>query len=297
MKPSNPRIPFRLSTDVPRLAPPQGRPLIVHVVVNLEHWPFEEPMPRALFAAPHGKTPWPDLGNYGWVEYGLRCGLPRLARVLMERGIAASATMNTNVIEVYPRVAETTLEAGWEIVGHALRQRSLLLEEDEQHVISESLLRLQRFSGKRPRGWLTPGIGESTDTPDYLKAAGFDHLYGWMIDDLPDWMQTKHGPLLAMPYGLELNDVLIFALEKQCGADFYQRIADTCETLAPELETQPRILTLALHPHIIGVPHRLKYLAAALDMLAKRRDTIFMQGGDIADWYVAASGKPESAAQ
>jgi len=267
VKPSNPRIPFRLATDMPALTPPHGRPLMVHVVVNLEHWPFEESMPRGLFVAPHGKTPWPDLGNFGWVEYGLRCGFPRLARILADKAIPVSATMNTNVIEVYPRVAEAALRAGWEIIGHALQQRSLLLEQNELEVIEQSAARLKRFTGIQPRGWLTPGIGESTDTPDHLKAAGFDHIYDWMVDDLPDWMQTRHGPLLAMPYTLELNDVMIFALEKQSGAEIYQRICDTVEILEPELKAQPRVLTIGLHPHIIGVPHRLKYLASAIDML------------------------------
>ena len=293
---SNPRIPFRLSSDMPRLEPPQGRPLIVHVVVNLEHWPFDQPMPRALFSAPHGKVPWPDLGNFGWVEYGLRCGFPRLARVIAESGCAASATLNTSVIDVYPRVAEVALEAGWEIIGHSVYQRSLQLEQSEVETIAESAARLKAFTGVQPRGWLTPGIGESVDTPDYLKAAGFDHIYDWMIDDLPDWMQTKHGPLLAMPYGLELNDVLTYALEKQAGADLYQRIRDSVETLESELKIQPRVMTIALHPHIIGVPHRLKYFAAALEMLSKRSDTIFMKGSQIADWYMAQDSRRPSAA-
>lgn len=286
---SNPRVPFRLSTDMPMLAPPEGRPLIVHVVVNLEHWPFEQPMPRALFAAPHGKVPWPDLGNFSWVEYGLRCGFPRLMRVLQERGFPVSATMNTNVIDVYPRVAEVVLDAGWEIIGHSVQQRSLQLEHNEVEVIAQSVERLERFTGVKPRGWLTPGIGESVDTPDHLKAAGIDHLYDWMLDDLPDWMQTKHGPLLAMPYALELNDVMAYALEKQAGVELYQRIRDAVETLEPELKLQPRVLTIGLHPHIIGVPHRLKYLATALDMLSQRADSVFMTGSRIADWYVAAT--------
>lgn len=291
MEMSNPRVPFRLSSDIPKLSPPQGRHLLVHVVVNLEHWPFDEPMPRSLFAHPHGKTPWPDLGNFGWVEYGLRCGFPRLTRVLRERQFPMSATLNTSVIDVYPRVAEVALEAGWEIIGHALQQRSLLLEKNEVEVISATVERLERFTGKKPRGWLTPGIGESVDTPDHLKAGGLEHLYDWMLDDLPDWMQTKHGPLLAMPYTLELNDVMAYAIEKQSGPELYQRIRDTVESLAPELETQPRVLTIALHPHIIGVPHRLRYLTMALDMLARRSDTLFMTGSQIADWYVGESAR------
>jgi allantoinase len=285
MIPSNPRIPFCLSTDRPRLPPPNGRPLIVHVVVNLEHWPFNEPMPRSRFEAPRGQPPWPDLANFSWVEYGLRCGVPRVHRVLTERGIAASATMNSSVIDVYPAVANLALEAGWEIVGHCVVQRSLLLEKDEVEIISESVERLSRFTGTRLRGWLGPGFAESMETPEYLKAAGIDYVYEWAVDDLPAWMQTKRGPLLAMPFGVEINDLMTYALERHPGPEFYNRCRDVVETLEVEVREQPRIMTIGLHPHIIGVPQRINYLARTLDMLLERNDTIFLPGGRIADWF------------
>ena len=287
MKASNPRIPFRLMTDAPRLPAPSGKPLIVHVVLNIEHWPFEEPMPRAFWASPHGKVPWPDLPNYSWVEYGLRMGLPRIARVLAERGLPASATMNASVIDVYPSCAELALKSGWEIIGHAVRQRSLLLESDEVQVISETVARLKQFTGRQPRGWLGPGFGESMDTPEHLKSAGFDHVYDWMLDDLPCWMQCREGPFLAMPYALDLNDVATFVLERHSAPEYFQRYRDTVEMLESELETQPRVLTLGLHPHIMGVPYRLKHLAMTLDWLAARGDTIFMRGSEIADWFAS----------
>lgn len=290
---SNPRIPFRMMADAPRLAAPEGKPLIVHIVLNLEHWPFDQPMPRALWEAPHNRIPWPDLANFSWVEYGLRLGVPRLARVLAERGLPASATMNASVIDVYPGVAELALRSGWEVIGHAVEQRSLQLEADEVAVIRETVERLERFTGVRPRGWLGPGFGETVNTPEHLKAAGFDHIYDWMVDDVPCWMHTANGPLIAMPYALELNDVAIFLLGRQSGNEYLQACRDWIETVEPELRTQPRILTLGLHPHIIAVPHRLKYLAMTLDYLMARKDTVFMKAGHIADWFIAASPAAE----
>jgi hypothetical protein len=42
---SNPRVPYRMATERKRLAPPQtNKPLIVHLVVNVENWPFDQPM-------------------------------------------------------------------------------------------------------------------------------------------------------------------------------------------------------------------------------------------------------------
>ena len=269
--------------DSPSLVPPQpGRPLIVHVVVNVECWPFDQPMPRTLLSAPHGRNPLPDIANFSWAEYGLRLGLPRIARVLAERGIVASAAMNAAIIDFYPRCAELVVEQKWEIIGHGVFQRSLVAEPDERAVIERALEMVRKYTGKTPRGWLGPGFGETPETPHILREQGVDHIYDWMFDDIPCWIETRSGKMIAMPYALELNDVTIFAQERHPSPAFLERYRDTVEMLEPELAHSPRILTLGLHPNIMGVPHRLKYLAATLDMLVARPDTIFMTSNQIA---------------
>jgi hypothetical protein len=67
-----------------------------------------------------------------------------------------------------------------------------------------------------------------------------------------------------------------------------KRLEATLAVLERELEKQPRVLTLAMHPHVLGVPHRAYYLEKALDLLAQRRDTIFVTSSQIADWFLAA---------
>jgi hypothetical protein len=42
----NPRIPFQMSSERPRLEPIGGKPLMVNPVVNIEYWPFDRAMPR-----------------------------------------------------------------------------------------------------------------------------------------------------------------------------------------------------------------------------------------------------------
>ena len=67
-----------------------------------------------------------------------------------------------------------------------------------------------------------------------------------------------------------------------------RRLADTLETFDGELAHNPRVLPIGLHPHLIGVPHRIGYLAKMLDLLGQRDDVTFMTGSEIADWYSAA---------
>ncbi len=285
---SNPRIPYRLSSTRPKLVPPEGKPLIVHLVVNVEHWEFDQAMPRKILTAPHGRETIPDVPNFGWVEYGMRCGMPRILEMFADRGLPASASINAGVVDAYPACAEAIHAAGWEFIGHGIHQRSVETESDEAGLIAAALDRLKRFTGKPVRGWLSPGLRETFDTPDLLKAAGIEYVCDWVLDDLPCWMTTSHGPMIAMPYTLEINDSVIYAVERHSSPEMYQRLKDTLEAFDRELAREPRVLTLALHPHLIGVPHRIGYLAKMLDLLQIRDDTVFMTGGQFAEWFVAA---------
>ena len=152
MTSSNPRVPYQMASDRARLPPPQpGKPLIVHVIVNVEYWPFDQPMPRKLIPGPHGTDKIPDVINYSWVEYGMRTGFPRILDALKRRGLPASTTLNATVIDVYPRVAEAMLEAGWEFMGHGWTQKALQAEPDETVIIDKCKERIQSFPGNRMR--------------------------------------------------------------------------------------------------------------------------------------------------
>jgi peptidoglycan/xylan/chitin deacetylase (PgdA/CDA1 family) len=288
---SNPRVPFEMSSERAKLEPPQGKPLIVHVVVNIEYWQFDQPMPRTIVVPPHGRSHIPDIPNFSWSEYGNRCGMPRLLQALGERKLPVSASINASVLEIYPSLARAVRDAGWEFVGHGIHQRALGEESDERSLIQGALSALETFTGKRPRGWMSPGWSETFDTPDLLKAAGIEYVCQWVIDDLPAWLHTKHGRMIAMPYGLDLNDSVVYAIEKHSSSEMKLRVDQTIRTFVREieLERQPRVLTLPLHPHLSGVPHRIGFLADMLDALMARDDTVFMNGSQIAGWFTSES--------
>jgi allantoinase len=290
---TNPRIRFQMSSERKPLQPPaEGKPLIAHVVLNVEYWPFDQPMPRKTLSTPHGIEPIPDVPNYAWAEYGLRCGMPRLLSLMADMKLPASVNLNSTVIDQYPSVASAMLEAGWEFIGHGHTQRLLHKEQDEEATIEKALDQVSAFTGRKVRGWMGPGFAQTFDTPDYLKKHGIEYNLDWILDDLPCWMHTRYGPLLSVPYGFELNDSLVYTVERQSSPELLQRLKDTLRTFEPELRKQPRVLTLGLHPHQIGVPHRMPYLVESLRLLKARDDVIFMTGSQIADWYGAADPAP-----
>jgi peptidoglycan/xylan/chitin deacetylase (PgdA/CDA1 family) len=288
---SNPRVPFELSSDRPRLAPYRGKPIMVNLAMNIEYWPFDRPMPRGVLPPPHGRpSDPPDVPNFAWVEYGLRCGLPRFMRAAADRGLKVSALMNAQVADVYPTIADAVLAAGWEFVGHGWFQQSLKQAEDQEAEIERSLARLRGLSGQQVRAWLGPGIGETLETPDLLRKHGVEFLHDWLVDDLPCWMRTDHGPMVAMPYTFELNDVPIYAVQHGSSDEMYRRLQATLAVFEREAPIQPRVLTIALHPHLIGVPHVAHHFERCLDLLLERDDVVFMTSSEIGDWFVEADG-------
>jgi len=289
---ANPRIPYRFSTDAGPLKAHAKGAILVHLVVNVEHWQFDAPMPRTIITPPHGKETVPDVPNFSWADYGMRAGLPRIIEAIRSRGLSASTSFNAGVIEAYPRAAEAIHEAGWEFIGHGMHQKALNHVGAEQEIISQTLDIIQSFTGQRPRGWLSPGLRESNSTPEYLKAAGVEYVFDWVVDDLPNWMHTERGPLLSLPYNLEINDSIIYAVEKHSSDEMLQRLTRTLALFEREARTQPRVLTLGLHPHLIGVPHRFGSFEQMLDLLMRTPGVCFLQGHEIADWYTAQVPAP-----
>ena len=215
----------------------------------------------------------------------MRCGMPPILRILGDRHLPASTSINAGVVDAYPQCAEAMLEAGWEFVGHGMHQKSMQAVEDEAALIAQALDKLKAFCGYPIRGWLSPGLRQTDDTPDILKSLGVEYLFDWVIDDLPVWLKTSGGPLIAMPYNLELNDSVVYAVEAQPSDELYRRFTNTLAAFEPELKRRPRVLALGLHPHLIGVPHRIGMLERMVDDLLARDDTVFMTGAGIAEWF------------
>ena len=287
----NPRVPHELSSNRKKLSPPDGKSLIVHTVMNIEYWPFDKNMPRGILPPPHGKSPDPpDLPNYSWVEYGMRVGLPRLFKLFAENNIPVSAFINAQVADIYPKAFDEVCKLNWELVGHGWFQESLRVVKDEEHVIKKSLDLLRKLSGQPVRSWFGPAGGETEKTPELLKENGIEFLHDWLIDELPCWMRTKLGPIVAMPYTFELNDVPIWTVQNNSCDEMKKRVDATLNIFDEEKLYNTKIITLALHPHIVGVPQNFYYLKKIIEDLKKRDDVIFMTSSQIGDWFVKEDG-------
>jgi peptidoglycan/xylan/chitin deacetylase (PgdA/CDA1 family) len=285
------RCAYSAIVDRPPLELPNGNRLIVWTIVNLEFWDIARPMARQVLPAPTGQVLLPDVPNWAWHEYGMRVGVWRFFELFARLAIRPTLSINARVCEEYARVAGAAREAGWEFMGHAWEQMPIHKVEDQAGMIAKSLDVLERFAGTRPVGWLGPGLTETEETPDLLAAAGVKYIGDWVYDDEPTEIRTAHGPLVTLPYTVELNDIAMMLVQHHESAYFTQRCIDSFERLYREGGERAKIMAIAIHPYISGQPHRIKYLEAVYDHINRHAGVLHWNGVEILDWYLSAKAK------
>ncbi len=264
MNPSE-RLEYSAIVDRPALGLPGGARLVVWPVVNVEVWDVGRAMPRQVLPPPTGITLSPDVPHWSWHEYGMRVGFWRFLEVLDSLEIVPTLAINARVCLDYERVARAALDRGWEFMGHSYDQRPIHTEPDQRATIQKAVKVIREYTGKQPVGWLGPGLTQTFDTPELLAEAGIRYIADWVIDDEPCRIRTEKGPLVALPYTAELNDIPMMMIQHHASAEFEARCMDHFERLYAESARRPKIMAIAVHPYISGVPHRIKVLRACAE--------------------------------
>jgi peptidoglycan/xylan/chitin deacetylase (PgdA/CDA1 family) len=284
MKPGE-RFEYSAIVKRPKLKLPGGKRLIVWPVVNIEEWEITRPMPRTVSPTPGGVAAGPDIHNWVWHEYGMRVGIWRLMDVLRKHRITPTLSINAKVCETRPEIAQAALDAKWEFMAHCYVQMPIHKIENQPAMIAQTLDVLQKFTGRKPNGWLGPGRGQTYATLDYVADAGFKWFADWVADDQPFWVKTLHGPVVSMPYSVELNDIAIMLTGLHESDAMFKRARDAFDTLRREAAGGTRVLAFGVHPYISGAAHRIKYFDAMLAYMRKHKDVVFWTGDQIYDWY------------
>jgi allantoinase len=250
-------------TERPDFSWPGGKRLAFYVALNVEHFTFGE----GLGHTPTTLAPAPDPRNFAWREYGLRVGIWRIFDLMDALGLPMCHLLNASVIAHAPQIPKRILQRGDEVVGHGRTNSESQRGLDgaaEAALIGEATAALTRAFGKPPRGWMGPWIAETSRTPDLIKEAGYDYLMDWPADDQPFWMRTRSGPLLSVPYPIEINDTPTMLSRMQPATDFAQMIRDQFAVMVKLSEKQPLVSGVSLHTFCTGQPFRLAQVERAL---------------------------------
>lgn len=279
------RLPYQPITQRPKLQLPGGKRVAVWTIVNVENWSPATQMPRAVLSPPMGQPLLPDVPNWAWHEYGMRVGFWRFLEVLKARSLKASFAVNGSALTVYEAACRAALEAGWDFIGHGFVQKPMHKVEDQKKAIAETIEAIREFTGSAPRGWESPGLTETEETLDLLAEAGIEYVCDWCLDDQPVTMTTRTGPIVSVPYSVEINDVVITAVQGHRSDEIYLRGIDQFDRLYQEGADNARVMAISIHPYLTGAPHRIKYLEMLYDHILGHEDVALMTGSEILDWY------------
>src|SRR5207237_7094624 len=112
-------------------------------------------------------------------------------------------------------------------------------EPDQAAMIARSMGILEKFTGKKPVGWLGPGLTQTFDTPEFLAEAGVKYIGDWVYDDEPTVIRTARGPLVTLPYTVELNDIPMMMVQHHESDHLLRRTIVSFDWLNAERKTSP----------------------------------------------------------
>ena len=287
MKLPNERFDFSAISQRPRWDLPDGKRMAVYTVVNVENWDIQKPIAREYVTSPAGAVTVPNVPNWAWHEYGMRVGIWRLLDFFADRGLRASTAINATVCLGHSEpVAKAMLDAGWEFMGHGYHQAAMHTITNQRASIRDSFQILSDYTGRAPKGWLGPGLHETLETLDYLSEVGFKYVTDWPMDEQPVTMHATAGPVVAMPYTMELSDLPMMVVHLHESRVWQERAIAQFDRLYAERERQPRVMSMSIHPYIMGVPHRIGHFEAAYDHMLRHEDVWFATAEEIYDWYM-----------
>ena len=281
------RVDYSPIIDRPPLKWPGNARVAVWVAPNIEHYEYlpdydglRNPWPR---------VPYPDVQQYSHRDYGNRVGFWRMLEVLDKHGIKCGVSLNMAVLEHYPEIAEAMVERDWDFMSHGIyntRYIETYTEEQEREFYRDSIATLRRHTGKQLKGMLGPAMSNTARTPDLMAEAGLIYHADWMHDDQPVPIRVKTGRMISVPYSIEVNDSSLFGHHYE--GEYFAKIGKAqFDRLYREGEESGRSMCIALHPHQIGQPHRIRYLDEMLGYVMSHEGVWQATADEIAEHYMA----------
>lgn len=277
---------------------PNGKRLALLITLNLEYWELTQDRDGLYFAGGPSindrllPARVPDFNNYTWREYGHRIGIWRLYDVFDRAGVPASCTVNGIMCEERPQIVKAAASRGWELIAHNWIQTDNLINyrDDrgkEREVIKRTVDVIEKCSGRRPRGWLSSSLRCTMNTPGILKELGLIYHTDFMNDEQPYLIRTDGGPIVSIPYTNEVNDIGIFTRRNFTATEAFEMLKDEFDELYRAGESSGRLMSVGLHPHIIGRAFRARAIREFLDY-AKGFDGVWWTTHtEIAEWYLS----------
>ena len=229
-----------------------------------------------------------DLGAESMFEYGARVGIWRILRTFAEHQVPLTAFACALALERNPAVAAEIRDRGYDVCGHGWRweKHYELDEATERKYIKKTVASIEKSTGTRPHGWYCRYAPSVNTRRLLIEEGGFLYDSDSYADELPYWVQVGEKPHLIVPYTLATNDTKFVRGNMSTAEQFFTFLNDSVEVLLAEGKRWPKMLSIGLHPRIIGLPGRIKALARLRDIVAENEHIWLARRIDIARHWI-----------
>ena len=259
---------------------PNGKRIAVTMTAMLETWSEGKPPPYGVQATPL-KPGTIDHGGIAWGSYGGKVGVWRIIELMRRNGMRGTFCVNARCAELYPEAVAQIVRSGHDVAGHGYVQDQLLAymtPDEERATIRRCLDVLEKVSGMRPVGWLSPVLAYTEHTRRIL----IEEKLIWHGDgrdsDLPNVIETSGGSIVHIPAS-DFTDNRVLRASPMDLWDVYKETFDYLYWREP-----PALLALSMHCHFGGRPLVSAIMEKILKYMAQYPDVWFASYGEIARW-------------
>jgi len=244
-------------------------------------------------------------------EYGARVAMPRILDLLADRGIGATFFVPGHTAESFPGTVESILAAGHELGHHGYGHQdpSTQTPDEERRSLERGIAVLEKFLGSPPRGYRSPSWDYSDVTLPLLVEYGFLYDSSLFAQDfqpyhprLGDQVSAEEPLQMGQEVGLWefpvdfcLDDWPHFTFNFTPYRLGLSAPSKVLEIWAGELDymvkqEQSGVLTVTMHPQVIGRGHRMAMLERFIQHVQSNGRARFARMVDVAQELEAKKG-------
>ena len=261
---------------------PNGARIAVAMTSLMENWSGDKGPPFSVQTTSL-KPGTHDRAAMTWGRYGSRNGVWRLLKILNELQVPSTFVANAQSMEIAPAAVECMLNSGHEIAAHSYTQDALmayLSPDEERQMIQKCVDVFKKLTGAPPKGWLSPVLAPSAHTEELIAEAKFLWYGDYNNIDLPFRVETKSGPLVALPH----SDFADHRVLRANPRDWFEVYKDTFDYLYANEPTS--FLNITVHCHFGGRPLMAAQIADILKYIRGFPSVWLVRHDELARWVM-----------
>ena len=246
------------------------------------------PRPTGRWASSSGGLLQHDYNSLSGREYGFKAGVGQLMDVLTRHGVNATVMVSGLSAELWPESVRSLKARGHEIATHqwdqAVHPPKYKSREEERELLLKSIVAIEKATGERPLGYMSPGPSPTINTLDVIAGEDFIWTGDYQDADVPYVINVGSKKLVSLGYvrpSFTDNDIMPLGL-----AAGFQQLKDEFDATYEESARHPMKFAYAIHTHGGSTPGMAKLLDNFLQHVESHSGVWFCRCIDMANFWL-----------